>query len=178
MIAVLASVKAALPVLLSVTVLVAAVDPTAVSAKLTPVVEKLATAPEPVPLSETACGDPAALSAMLTAAVSAPTAAGLNVTVMTHVPFTARFVVQVLVCVKELAPLIDMAGLLHVSAAVPELVTVIFCEAAVKPSAVLANVRLAADRLTAGAARAPVPEMLTVCGELDALSATLTVADS
>jgi len=141
-------------------------------------VESPATAPEPVPLREIVCGEPVALSARLTVAVSVPTPEGLNVTVMTHVALIAKLIVQVLVWVNELLPARDTAGLFQVSAAVPELVTVIFCVAAAAPTAVLAKVRVDADRPTAGAATAPVPEMLIVCGELAALSATVSVAES
>ncbi len=177
-IAPLASVSAALPVLLSVTVWVAADEPTAVSEKPRLVGERPAIAPVPVPLSETAWGEPAALSAMLTEPVTLPIDAGLKVTVIAHVPLAATLVVQVLVCVKELSPLTVTAGLFHVSAAVPELVTVIFCVAAVEPTAVPAKVRLAADRVTAGAGASPVPVSPAVCGEPLALSATLTTAAS
>ena len=173
LIAVLLNVSGALPVLVNVTVCVA-VEPTAVFAKFRLVAGRLTAAPVPTPLSETVCGEPEALSAMLSVAVSAPMEAGLKVTVIAHVALIARAAVQVLVCVKELSPLMDTGGLVHVSAAVPELVTVIFCVAAYAPTVVLAKVRLPADRLTAGTAANPVPDKVTVCGEPTPLSATVT----
>jgi hypothetical protein len=61
-----------------------------------------------------------------------------------------------------------------VNVAVPELVMVIVCGALVAPSAWLVKVRLVADRLTTGAAP-PMPERVTVCGLLAALSVMTTV---
>ena len=62
---------------------------------------------------------------MLTAAVSAPKAAGLNVTVITQEPPPATLVPQVLAWLKELASVPVMATLVKVSAVVPLLVSVI-----------------------------------------------------
>ena len=170
-IAVLLSVNAALPWLVSV-IGSADVEPTATLPKLRLLVDRLATALEPVPLSETDCGELAALSAMVTVPCSAPIAAGLKVTVMAQVPFTARLVVHVFVWVNELSPL-KATGLVHVSAAVPEFVTVIFCVAAAVPTAVLAKVRPVVESVTTGAT-VPIPEIGAVCGDPVALSATLT----
>jgi len=52
--------------------------------------EKLtAGAPVPVPVRVMECGDPAALSVMLTAAVRVPVAVGVNVTLIVQVPLLA-----------------------------------------------------------------------------------------
>src|SRR6202035_1155486 len=74
--AILVIVIAVVPTFFSVTVLTELVSPTANVPKLTDV--GLSSAAVPVPLSGTCCGLPAALSAMLTAALRAPIADGLN----------------------------------------------------------------------------------------------------
>ena len=74
--AMLVIVSAAVPTLVSVTLSTVLVKPTAQVPKAREVGESLAVVP--VPLSGTCCGLPAALSVMLTAALRAPAAAGLN----------------------------------------------------------------------------------------------------
>ena len=74
--------KAALPVLLRVTVCAVLVTSTAWLPKARLVGERLATAAVPVPERLTICGLPLALSVMLTEAVRLPLAAGLNVTLI------------------------------------------------------------------------------------------------
>jgi hypothetical protein len=69
-------VSAVVPTLVSVTFLTALVRPTANVSKPNGVGESLAV--EPVALSGTCCGLPAALSVMLTDALRAPVADGLN----------------------------------------------------------------------------------------------------
>jgi hypothetical protein len=93
---------------------------------------------------------------------------------MTHVPLAATVAPQVLVCENELelVPVIEIP--LRVSVPVPVFLSVIFCAVADVPTDVLAKVRLAGLRLTAGAV--PVPVRVTVCGDPVALSATLTLA--
>ena len=118
---------------------------------------------------------------MRTLAISVPLAVGLNVTVIVHCAFTATLVPQVLVCENEVAfvPVIETAT--PVSAAVPVFFSVIACfVASVVPTVVLAKAGsvVLGVRLTTGAAAAPVPIKVTVCGEPAALSATLTFAVS
>jgi hypothetical protein len=74
--AILLMVSAVVPTLVSVTFLTALVKPTANAPKPRGVGESLAVVP--IPLSGTCCGLPAALSVMLTAALRAPVADGLN----------------------------------------------------------------------------------------------------
>jgi hypothetical protein len=74
--AILLMVSAVVPTFVSVTFLTALVKPTAHVPKASGVGESLAVVP--VPLSGTCCGLPAALSVMLTAALRAPIADGLN----------------------------------------------------------------------------------------------------
>ena len=82
-----------------------------------------------VPVKLTVCGDPEALSAMLTDAVSDALGklkvVGWKVTVIVHVPLTATVVHDGLVWVKEVAlvPVIDTP--LMIRGAVPVFLTVI-----------------------------------------------------
>lgn len=143
------------PELVRVTDCVAADAATVVEAKVRLLADRLATgvfAARPVPLSAAVCGELAALSAKLTAAVSAPGAAALKVTVTVQEALTASVVPQVLVCENEdvLAPVMltperDME-------AVPELVSLTVCTAAEEPTAIEEKVRLLGDRLAVGPA--------------------------
>ena len=83
----------------------------------------------PMPLSATACGELAALSAKLTAADSVPEAAGVNVTAMTHEALAASVDPQLLVWEKEEALLPMMLIPETVMEAVPVLVRVTACDA-------------------------------------------------
>jgi len=74
--AILEMVSVVVPTLVSVTFLTRLVVPTVTVPKFTRVGVSLAAVP--VPLSGTCCGLPAALSVMLTAALRAPVAVGLN----------------------------------------------------------------------------------------------------
>ncbi len=86
--------------------------------------ERLTTGATPVPARLTACGLPAALSAMLRDADSALLMLGLNVTLMVQLAPTATLLPQVFVCAKS--PLFVPATRMLVIArgAVPE-----FCRA-------------------------------------------------
>ena len=115
----------------------------------------------PLPLSATTCGEPDALSAILTAPARAPDATGLKLTVIVQLAFAARLAPQLSVCVNELAfvpviviPVID-------SVAVPSFVRVIGIVAADVPRDVSGNARVVGDKLTVK----PVPVSATVCGE-------------
>jgi hypothetical protein len=165
-------VSAAVPLLLSEICRTADAVPIGVVANPIPVADKLAALPPP--LSATFCGEPNALSVMLTAALSAPDAAGLKVTVITHEPAAATLVPHVLVCVNELVLVPVMATLVMGSAAELLLVSVTAWVVAATPIPVVGNVRLAVESTTA----LPVPLIAIVCGEAGALSATLSVAVS
>jgi len=89
--------KAALPVLLRVTVCAVLVIPTAWLPKARLVGERLARAAVPVPERLTDCELPLALSVMLTEAVRLPLAAGVKVTLMVQLPLTATEPPHVLV---------------------------------------------------------------------------------
>jgi hypothetical protein len=90
----------------------------------------------PVPVRETLCGLPAALSVTVTLAVRVPIAVGLNVTLIVQLAPAARvlgLMGQVVLCAKSpaLVPVIPI--LLMVSAAVPLFVSVTVFGALVVP---------------------------------------------
>ena len=75
-----------LPVLVNVAVCTADVVPTGTLPKVRVFVERLATAPAPVPMTGTVWGLLDALSATLMSAFAVPTAEGAKSTAMTHAP--------------------------------------------------------------------------------------------
>src|SRR5216684_1509055 len=95
--------------------------PSACAAKLSAagVAFRTAFAP-PVPVSDTVCGLPEALSVMVRVPVRVPVAVGVNVTLTVQLVLTARLVPQLLVCAKS--PLAVMLATL--AAAVPVFDTV------------------------------------------------------
>jgi len=131
----------------------------------------------PVPASATDCGLPAALSAKLTAAVRAPDAVGLNVTLIVQFALAASDAGQALLSAKSpaFAPVSEMPVI--ASAALPEFVSVTVCAGLAVFSASEPNVSEVGASVTAGAvAAAPVPVSGTVCGLPVALSPTETAA--
>jgi hypothetical protein len=132
----------------------------------------------PVPVRETVCGLPVALSVIETFAVRVPAAVGVKVTLIVQLALAFTLPPQVLVSAKSplLVPVIAM--LVRESAAEPLLVSVTFCAALVVFTVWLAKVRLAGDSVTAGVppALAPVPVRETVCGLPVALSVIETFA--
>ena len=92
-----------LPVFFSVTTCAALAEPTVVLAKasVAGVSVTVGTAAAPVPDSATVCGEPVALSATLSVAVSVPAAFGLNVTEIVQELPTANVVPQVVVALNE-----------------------------------------------------------------------------
>jgi hypothetical protein len=149
---------------------------TAVTGKLSVVADSAKEDAEatPVPVSATVCGEPVALSAKPSEAVSVPAAMGLKVTETVQDPPAARFP-QLLVWVNEegLEPPVIM--LVRVSAPVPVFLSVMVCAADEEPSLVAGNVRLEGDKLTAGTPT-PVPVSATVCAEDAALAGMLSEA--
>lgn len=80
--------------------------------------------PVPVPVNDTPCGDPDALSEIERLALRLPVAEGVNVTETVQFPFALKLLPQLLVCEKspEFVPVMLM--LLIVKAWLPELVSV------------------------------------------------------
>ena len=172
--AMLLMVRAAFPVLFSVKVWAALVVPRVWLLKVRLVAVTPATGALPVPVRLTVCGLPLALSAMLTEAVRAPVAVGVNVTLIVQVPFAATELPQVLVAAKSPGSVPAVPILVTVKLAFPVLVRVTACAALVVPRFWFVKVRVPVERLTVGPL--PVPVRATVCGLPARLSAILTEA--
>jgi hypothetical protein len=168
-------VSAAAPVFFTVTVWTALAEPTLVAAKLKLVgLNEMAGVPVPVPLRETECGDPGALSVKTTAALRAPAAVGLKVTEIVQLAPAARLAPQVVVSGKS--PLLPVSPMLEmVSAAAPVFFSVIVWAALAEPTLVSAKLKLVGLKETADVP-VPVPLRGTVCGDPAALSVTATAA--
>jgi hypothetical protein len=134
----------------------------------------------PVPVSETLCELLATLSVMARAAFRGPVAVGLKLTLMAQFdPATSvvGLVGHVLVWTKSPLFAPDTAMPVIVSAALPVLVKVTLCAALVVPTSWPLNVRLVAEKPTAGAAAVvPVPVSDMLCGLPAASSVTRRVA--
>jgi hypothetical protein len=117
-----------------------------------------------MPLNATVCGEPGALSAMLSVPLRAPATVGVKRTVTEQLAPAARLVPHVLLCEKPPVTVIEVI----VKARVPEFVRLTTCPALDVPIVCAANVTLAG--LNVAAAEAPVPDSDTVSGELLALS--------
>ena len=122
------------------------------------------------------CGEPIALSVMVTAAFSAPVAVGAKCPWMVQLSPTARLAPQVLAKTNEDAFVPVTAMLVIVNAAVPVLVMVTDCEALEDPTFVAGNERLAAESVTGTAGATPVPLNAILCGEPVALSVMVMAA--
>src|ERR1700722_9258969 len=126
----------------------------------------------PVPVRDTVCGLPVALSEIEMVPVRVPAAVGTNLTVIVQTDPEFSEVPQVFVCVKS--PLDTMLVRLSVAAPVlvrftlfDELVVLICCEV---------KVRLVAERLTVVLPPVvPVPVRVTRCGLPPALSVIVIV---
>ena len=99
--------------------------PTVWLAKVRLVGERLAEDAVPVPERLTLWGLPLTLSEMVRAAVAAPLAEGLKVTLIVQLAPAATELPQLLVCVKSLGFAPESAKLVMLRAALPELVRVI-----------------------------------------------------
>lgn len=110
---------------------------------------------------------------IVTEALRAPMAVGVNVTVIVQLFFAANDGVQVFVSAKslELVPVIAILVKLIVFPAAA-LVSVMTCDVLVVPTVCEANVRLVGDR----EAIVPTPVKATVCDPPGTLSTTVSVA--
>jgi hypothetical protein len=122
------------------------------------------------------CGEPIALSVMVTAAFSAPVAVGAKCPWMVQLSPTARLAPQVLAKTNEDAFVPVTAMLVIVNAAVPVLVMVTDCEALDVPTFTVPNNRLVAESVTGAAAALPVPLNAIDCGDVPALSVMVMAA--
>jgi hypothetical protein len=118
-----------LPVLVTVIFWAELVVPTVWLAKVRLVGFKVITAPVPVPVNETVCGLPGALSATESVPVRVPVAVGVNVTEILQFEPAASVVEQVFVCAKSPVREIPMP----VNVDVPSLYSVTICAALVVP---------------------------------------------
>jgi hypothetical protein len=105
----------------------------------------------PVPLRDTDCGLPAALSEMLSTAVRVPDAVGLNVTLMLQLAPAAKELPQVCVWAKSAALIPTIAMAVMVRLAVPVFLSATIFALLVVSIACVGNVRLVGDRATIGA---------------------------
>jgi hypothetical protein len=128
----------------------------------------------PPPLKATVCGDPLALSVIVSVPMREPAAIGVKVTEIVQLVPVAKLGPHVLVSAKSPDAVMDVM----VRAAVLELDSVTVCAALVVPSIWEAKVRLVGESITPGAvtiATVPVPFKAAVCGEPLALSVMVRV---
>ena len=109
---------------------------------------------DPVPLNETVCGAPPALSVIVRVPVRLPDTVGVKVTATLQAAAGARLAPQVLVWAKSPEAATEAIN----NAAWPELVKVTFCAALVEPVFCEANVKLAGDTVTEGVAAVTVTD--------------------
>ena len=150
--------------------------PSVCEAKVKVVVESVAagavtTGFAPVPLKATVCGEPPALSVIVSVPERAPAAVGVKVIEIVQLAPIARLLPQVLI--SEKSPETAIAP--SVSAAVPELVRITVCTALVVPIVCDGKVRLVGESVAVGVAAKPVPLSVTVWGEPVALSVIASV---
>jgi len=129
-----------------------------------------------VPLSAILCGEFAALSTMVMAAVSGPAAAGAKCPWMLQFAPAARLVPQEFPNTNEEASVPVTLMLVMDRAWPPVLVMVMYCDAVADPTATLPNAALVVERDTTGPTPVPVSAML--CGDPGALSVMVTAAVS
>lgn len=143
LVAMLAIINVALPVLVNVAVCDALVLPTTWLPKARLSVERLTAGPDatPVPFNAIVCGLPGALSVIVIAPESVPRAPGVNMTVIVQLAPAARLLPQLF----DWAKLPFTAMLVMVKAALPVLLTVTVCGALVVPTACAGNVRTVAE---------------------------------
>jgi hypothetical protein len=128
-------------------------------------VEEIATA-SPTPVKATVCGEPLALSVIVSVPVRAPTAVGVKVTETMQLAPAATLAPQVLVCAKSPEAAIEVTA----NAPVPGLDRVSVWAALVVPTVADAKVRADGESIMPGVATVPVPLNGTVWGEPVALS--------
>jgi len=139
------TVKAALPLLVTVTVCALLVVPFSWLPKEREVGDKETPGPVaavPVPVTATVWGLPGASSVKVSEPVLAPAAVGVKITLIVQVAPTASEPPQLLAGVVVAAKSPPAATLVTFSVAIPEFVSVTVCAALGVPTAWLANVRL------------------------------------
>jgi len=126
----------------------------------------------PVPLKDTCCGLPAALSVTFIAAVRLPETVGLNLILKAQLTPAANELPQVWVSEKSaaLVPVIAMPAIVNV--VVPTFVNVTDLAALVVPTLTVPKLKLVGESF----AVVPIPLRGTCCGLPAALSVTLRAA--
>lgn len=167
------------PLLVRVTDWAELVVPTICPEKISPVGESVTIGLRgtmPVPVSANVCGLPEALSVTDNVPVRAPTALGVNVTLMVQLVPAARLMPQVSVSAKS--PVAVM--LVMLADPLPVLVAVATWTALVIPTVSLPKASRVGDKLTRGALKGgvvPVPDKVTNSGLLAALSENWSEAE-
>lgn len=143
-----AMLRSAVPMFVTVTVLVALVWPTCTLPKDRLAGKSLTTVP--VPVSDTVWGLPDALSVIVSDAARVPWARGLNVTLIVQFAPAATLDPQLLVCEKSAGFAPAMVMLVILSVAEPVLVSVTGWAALDVPTSCVLKKRLVADSVAAG----------------------------
>lgn len=167
----------AVPVFFTVIILAALVSPTAVEVKASEVgvtVTVTVPAEAPVPVRLTDCGEFVAWSVIEIEPVRVPVVVGVNVTISVQLPPAASDVEQLFVCAKSpvAAPMESVVD------SVPVFFTVTDWLELVVPTVCEGNVKLDGVGVTMTVPPVPVPDRITVCGELVAESAIEMVPGS
>jgi hypothetical protein len=162
---------ATLPVFVSVIVWAELVEPTACAGKVRLAGVKVATGvgETPVPVSETICGDPLALSAMVIWPCRLPAVVGVKVTEIAQFAPAASVELHSLCAAKSPEAVIPMM----LKGAWPEFVSVSVCAALVVPMVCAANWSATVESVTAGAV--PFPVSAIICGDPLASSVIVTL---
>jgi len=168
--------SAAVPVLVMDTYCDAVAVPTGDEPNARLVVERVTAGPSPVPVKAMLCGDPEALSVIVTAALRAPPVTGAKCPWMLQLAPTATLVPQVFPNANEEASAPVTAMLVMVSVWLPVLVRVTYCDAVAVPIGDEPNERLVVESVTGKACPVPVPLNAMDCGELVALSVMVMAA--
>jgi hypothetical protein len=162
--ATVATFNVAPPELVTVMTCAGAVDPITVAPNVTDAEDRVASGAVPLPLRDTVCGLPEALSVKVSVAEAAPVTVGLKVRPTTQVALGATLApLQVLVATansEAFAPPNTTVEIL--SAMLPPLVTVSVIGALVVPISWLLKLTLAGD--AENVAAVPVPLKEAVCG--------------
>jgi len=146
-------VKAAVPVLVTVTGAAVLLVPTRTPVKLRPTGDSVATGATPVPLIGTVCGLPGALSVNLTVDDRLPVLVGAKTTLIVQLAFAASEKGQLLVCEKSPVLLLEILMFVRDKDTFPVFVSAIACGVLPMPTCWFPKLRLVGDKLTTWAER-------------------------
>jgi hypothetical protein len=141
--------SAPLPVFAIVTIMVAEVVPTSVFGNASEFVESITPEAVPVPDSVTSCGDPVALSEIVTVPVPLFASGGVNVTAKLQLALAAKVVPQEVPESENPVPETEIPRPVRVLP--PLLVNVTLCAVAVEPTTVFPNASVEVESETAAA---------------------------